>query len=311
MNGSEKSERKYHTSKRHLPRPVSVSTRKKYTTEQLVKLEAVFKENHHPESQIKKALADDLGVSNRHIQIWFQNRRSRESNNRRKAAGCMEAPIEKMKIQWKNFQHHRAPLVQLNSTDAVLNRSNSNQSSCSENSTQYSFVSNLDQNAFYNMEIGIPQNQHNMNQLEFNSFQFESTLSGNEQNCMELNICKTPKPSTDNTHFNFSTNHNGCFFQEVSYQQTGNPATVGKYPAPCYLQNYNAHAESVSQQNNDILETFDRYYPQPLSFSEIADKNVNEIIDVYLGHPFENNSENTNCTATLNTDHVDDLSLLI
>merc|ERR1712054_88103 len=48
--------------------------RQRTTPEQLIILEEVFNTNNTPDQQTRQKLADELGMSSRRVQIWFQNK---------------------------------------------------------------------------------------------------------------------------------------------------------------------------------------------------------------------------------------------
>lgn len=58
--------------------PFFVRHRKKTTKKQLDILEKRFLTNPRPDARLRKFLAEQLGMSARSIQIWFQNRRAKE-----------------------------------------------------------------------------------------------------------------------------------------------------------------------------------------------------------------------------------------
>ncbi|RGB29115.1 homeobox domain-containing protein, partial [Rhizophagus diaphanus] len=51
--------------------------RTRATPEQLAILEDTFKTNTSPNSKVREALAEKVNMSERSIQIWFQNRRAK------------------------------------------------------------------------------------------------------------------------------------------------------------------------------------------------------------------------------------------
>ena len=51
--------------------------RQRTTPEQLIILEEVFNTNNTPDQQTRQKLADELGMSSRRVQIWFQNKRAK------------------------------------------------------------------------------------------------------------------------------------------------------------------------------------------------------------------------------------------
>eukprot|EP00866_Antonospora_locustae_P000562 jgi/Antlo1/562/2325 len=58
--------------------PFAVRHRKKTTRQQLEVLERTFETNIRPDTQMRKMLAEQLGMTPRSIQVWFQNRRAKE-----------------------------------------------------------------------------------------------------------------------------------------------------------------------------------------------------------------------------------------
>lgn len=58
--------------------PFAVRHRKKTTRQQLEVLERTFETNIRPDTRMRKMLAEQLGMTPRSIQVWFQNRRAKE-----------------------------------------------------------------------------------------------------------------------------------------------------------------------------------------------------------------------------------------
>ncbi|KAH7920790.1 hypothetical protein BV22DRAFT_1097614 [Leucogyrophana mollusca] len=65
--------------------PNEVKHRKRTTPEQLKSLEEVFAKDTKPNGTLRKSLAQQLGMSARGVQVWFQNRRAKEKQHTRKA----------------------------------------------------------------------------------------------------------------------------------------------------------------------------------------------------------------------------------
>ncbi|KAG8914682.1 hypothetical protein FRC00_011535 [Tulasnella sp. 408] len=65
--------------------PYEVKHRKRTSRAQLTVLEATFQENNKPSSAVKKALAAQLDMPIRNVQVWFQNRRAKDKNLAAKA----------------------------------------------------------------------------------------------------------------------------------------------------------------------------------------------------------------------------------
>lgn len=57
---------------------VEYHRRVRFTTEQLLTLEEVYKRTEKPPRQIKEQLARDFSTTYKRIQVWFQNRRARQ-----------------------------------------------------------------------------------------------------------------------------------------------------------------------------------------------------------------------------------------
>ncbi|CAM0136542.1 hypothetical protein VKS41_003345 [Umbelopsis sp. WA50703] len=80
--------------------PTSSTTPKKRTRatpEQLAVLEKTFMTNTSPNSRMRSSLAQELGMTERSIQIWFQNRRAKVKNMAKRAAILQE---EAMRAQF-------------------------------------------------------------------------------------------------------------------------------------------------------------------------------------------------------------------
>ncbi|KAJ2734976.1 hypothetical protein IW152_001958 [Coemansia sp. BCRC 34962] len=56
--------------------------RKRITAEQLKELTAVFENTDTPTHDIREALSKSLGMTNREVQVWFQNRRAKYNRQR-------------------------------------------------------------------------------------------------------------------------------------------------------------------------------------------------------------------------------------
>jgi hypothetical protein len=58
--------------------PNEIKSRRKTEKEQYQKLEAAFRMNPKPNPQARKLLSERLGMTERRVQVWFQNRRAKE-----------------------------------------------------------------------------------------------------------------------------------------------------------------------------------------------------------------------------------------
>ncbi|ORX81451.1 Homeodomain-like protein, partial [Basidiobolus meristosporus CBS 931.73] len=57
--------------------PFEVKHRKRTTRTQFTVLEKAFQENAKPNSAVRKELAQQLNMTPRGVQVWFQNRRAK------------------------------------------------------------------------------------------------------------------------------------------------------------------------------------------------------------------------------------------
>ncbi|KAF6737794.1 Homeobox protein NOBOX [Oryzias melastigma] len=60
-----------------LPPAPKKKTRTFYSTDQLEHLEALFQEDHYPDTEKRKLIAASVGVTPQRIMVWFQNRRAK------------------------------------------------------------------------------------------------------------------------------------------------------------------------------------------------------------------------------------------
>ncbi|CAN2391526.1 NOBOX oogenesis homeobox, partial [Pristimantis euphronides] len=77
--------------------PSRKKSRTLYNSDQLQELERLFTEDHYPDSEKRKEIADIIGVTPQRIMVWFQNRRAKWRKNektfvkdsKKPVAGCM------------------------------------------------------------------------------------------------------------------------------------------------------------------------------------------------------------------------------
>lgn len=72
--------------------------RERFTSEQIREMELLFRNTPLPTNQQKLELADQLGISRRRIQVWFQNRRSKAKRQvaaaNSRCSPALETPME-------------------------------------------------------------------------------------------------------------------------------------------------------------------------------------------------------------------------
>jgi hypothetical protein len=84
-----------------------VRKRTRATTEQLSVLESAFAANISPNTKLRKQLAEELQMSQRSIQIWFQNRRAKVKQLQKKAQMQMEQAAIQAQLQHYHQQQQQ------------------------------------------------------------------------------------------------------------------------------------------------------------------------------------------------------------
>lgn len=97
--------------------------RTRATAEQLAVLEDTFSVNVSPNSKLRKQLADQLKMTDRSIQIWFQNRRAKVKHMQKRAQlqmhqASMRAQLYHYQQQHYYLQQHYAPHQRAHSLDS-------------------------------------------------------------------------------------------------------------------------------------------------------------------------------------------------
>ncbi|CAO3587671.1 unnamed protein product [Absidia cylindrospora] len=100
-----------------------IRKRTRATAEQLAVLEDMFAVNVSPNSKIRKQLADQLQMTDRSIQIWFQNRRAKVKHMQKRAQlqmhqANMRAQLYHYQQQHYYLQQHYAPHQRAHSLDS-------------------------------------------------------------------------------------------------------------------------------------------------------------------------------------------------
>ncbi|KAJ9084449.1 hypothetical protein DSO57_1024349 [Entomophthora muscae] len=72
---------------------VKCNKRARATPEQQAFLESAFASNPSPNCKVRENMAQRVGMSERSIQIWFQNRRAKVKLNQRKASIAMQEEV--------------------------------------------------------------------------------------------------------------------------------------------------------------------------------------------------------------------------
>ncbi|KAG0093231.1 hypothetical protein BGZ93_007951 [Podila epicladia] len=82
--------------------------RKRITTEQLEHLVGLFEKTDTPSFEIRESLAKKLGMSNREIQVWFQNRRAKANRVKinEQAALHHQQHLQHQQMQQQQQHHH-------------------------------------------------------------------------------------------------------------------------------------------------------------------------------------------------------------
>ncbi|KRH92086.1 putative Homeodomain-like, Homeodomain-related, Homeobox protein, partial [Pseudoloma neurophilia] len=64
--------------------PFEVKHRKRTSKSQLKILEKTFESNKKPDSALRNQLSEQLGMTPRSVQVWFQNRRAKQKKTKNK-----------------------------------------------------------------------------------------------------------------------------------------------------------------------------------------------------------------------------------
>ncbi|ORZ25456.1 homeobox domain-domain-containing protein [Absidia repens] len=101
----------------------AIRKRTRATAEQLTVLEDTFAVNVSPNSKLRKQLADQLKMTDRSIQIWFQNRRAKVKHMQKRAQlqmhqASMRAQLYHYQQQHYYLQQHYAPHQRAHSLDS-------------------------------------------------------------------------------------------------------------------------------------------------------------------------------------------------
>lgn len=101
----------------------TIRKRTRATAEQLTVLEDTFAVNVSPNSKLRKQLSDQLKMTDRSIQIWFQNRRAKVKHMQKRAQlqlhqASMRAQLYHYQQQHYYLQQHYAPHQRAHSLDS-------------------------------------------------------------------------------------------------------------------------------------------------------------------------------------------------
>ncbi|KAF8986759.1 hypothetical protein BGZ52_007717 [Haplosporangium bisporale] len=81
--------------------------RKRITTEQLEHLVGLFEKTDTPSFEIRESLAKKLGMSNREIQVWFQNRRAKANRVKINEQAALHHQQHLQHQQMQQHHHHQ------------------------------------------------------------------------------------------------------------------------------------------------------------------------------------------------------------
>lgn len=82
--------------------PFEVKHRKRTSKSQLQILEKTFESNKKPDSTLRNQLSEQLGMTPRSVQVWFQNRRAKQKKNKNKIKYSPEENYNQMNSQISN-----------------------------------------------------------------------------------------------------------------------------------------------------------------------------------------------------------------
>ncbi|KAI8071023.1 homeobox domain-containing protein [Gongronella butleri] len=81
--------------------------RKRISSQQLSRLMTIFQQTDTPSSEVREQLANELDMTKREVQVWFQNRRAKASRARAAAVQAAAAHQQHQQLQ----QHTQMPTI--------------------------------------------------------------------------------------------------------------------------------------------------------------------------------------------------------
>ncbi|CAO3618624.1 unnamed protein product [Cunninghamella blakesleeana] len=105
--------------------------RKRTSTQQFNRLMAVYQQTDTPSSEVREQLAEELDMTKREVQVWFQNRRAKAS--RARATAVALANSNQSQIALSQYYHSQPMWPEPNNNNNNTNNNNINNSNNSHN----------------------------------------------------------------------------------------------------------------------------------------------------------------------------------
>ncbi|XP_022717453.1 homeobox-leucine zipper protein HDG5-like isoform X2 [Durio zibethinus] len=111
-SGSEQAEEKSGNEQESTEQPPKKKRYHRHTARQIQEMEAVFKENPHPDDKQRMKLSQELGLKPRQVKFWFQNRRTQiKAQQDRSDNVILRAENESLKNEFYRLQAELSKLV--------------------------------------------------------------------------------------------------------------------------------------------------------------------------------------------------------
>merc|ERR1711915_11457 len=102
--------------------PFEVKHRKRTSKTQLKILEKTFESNKKPDSALRNQLSEQLGMTPRSVQVWFQNRRAKQKKAKNKKSERPPRPLDGKVYENKSYDAKEYDIDTFNSNYSTDNR---------------------------------------------------------------------------------------------------------------------------------------------------------------------------------------------
>ncbi|CEP15030.1 hypothetical protein [Parasitella parasitica] len=157
-------------------RPYEIKRRKRTSRAQFKVLEKIFIENPKPNSRTRRALADDLHMTPRSVQVWFQNRRAKQKQ--------INVKDEKHKNQSEQHQSDSQDTIFDLPTINMLHSRSQSSSTSSTNKMWVSDNSTVNDEEEELTALRTPPNNHSSQLLVEHENEWQTTYDGTMVPCI-------------------------------------------------------------------------------------------------------------------------------
>ncbi|CAF0849759.1 unnamed protein product [Brachionus calyciflorus] len=225
--------------------------RTSFEPRQLSTLEKVFEKTHYPDTYIREEIAEQTGLTEEKVQIWFQNRRAKFRRNEKFSSNQKESnTISKTKqskgdLTIQSLMNNRSSIKYFSSDSTNISDKKINKNSTETQGDNQNFIEQqVAMNNFNVMNQFSESNcipNYNYCENSCNQFQNYSTYSKNfiqNQNSEIVDLVNTLK-------YDYMTNSNYVKNENIFY-----PYTAYSYMENCYnFQNRTDNKENYNCTN--------------------------------------------------------------